>query len=84
MNMGMNDAALLANNVLLNAKSGNDIGSLQALNGYESQAKLMNYSTSMGNEVIMKVYQINALTPLRNMGVTFMNNFDLFKSLAVQ
>jgi len=28
MNMGMNDAALLANNVLLNAKSGNDIGSL--------------------------------------------------------
>lgn len=76
MNMGMNDAILLANCIIKNIRTGNDIGSPQALNDYESQAKLMNYVTSLGIEGVKKLYESTAFEPfnvVRNMGASLLN-----------
>lgn len=66
--MGINDAALLANNVILNAKTGNDIGAEISLASFESQAKVMNYSASFAMEFIKKYYEIEQLKLIRGVG----------------
>lgn len=65
MNMGINDAAMLANCIIKNSRTGNDIGLQQSLSEYESQAKVMNYSTSIAMEVIKNTYENKTISPLR-------------------
>ena len=73
MNVGINDAAILANCIIRGLKTGNDIGSPQTLDEYETHAKLMNYSTSFGIEGIKKLYETNRFETfnlIRNMGAS--------------
>ena len=82
MNMGMNDAAILANTIIRNLRAGNDIGCAQALDEYESASKLMNYTTSLGMEAIKRIYESNdyaGFVGLRNMGASIINNCDPIK-----
>lgn len=47
VNSGIMDSILLANNVIRNIKTGNDIGDLLSLSEYEARAKIYNYSNSL-------------------------------------
>lgn len=59
MNMGINDAALLANCIIKNSRTGNDIGSPFALEEYEASAKVMNYATGLAMETVKRAYESN-------------------------
>lgn len=54
VNSGIMDAMLLANNIIKNIKTGNDIGDLIALGEYEAKAKAFNYANSLAMETIKK------------------------------
>ncbi|CAD8043737.1 unnamed protein product [Paramecium primaurelia] len=84
MNMGINDAALLANCIIKNSRSGNDIGLEQSLEEYESQAKLMNYTTSIAMELIKNTYENKTISPLRQLGAKVINNLDPIKQIMIQ
>lgn len=56
VNSGIMDSILLANNILRNLKTGNDIGDLIALGEYEAKAKVFNYENSLAMEVIKKTF----------------------------
>ncbi|CAK55736.1 unnamed protein product (macronuclear) [Paramecium tetraurelia] len=84
MNMGINDAALLANCIIKNSRSGNDIGLEQSLEEYESQAKLMNYTTSIAMELIKNTYENKTISPLRQLGAKIINNLDPIKQIMIQ
>ncbi|CAD8051982.1 unnamed protein product [Paramecium sonneborni] len=84
MNMGINDAALLANCIIKNSRSGNDIGLEQSLQEYESQAKLMNYTTSIAMELIKNTYENKTISPLRQLGTKIVNNLDPLKQIMIQ
>ncbi len=47
VNSGFMDSILLANNIIKNIKTGNDIGDLLALSEYEAKAKVFNYKNSL-------------------------------------
>lgn len=77
--MGVNDAVILANTIIKNAKSGHDIGALQSLIEFESKAKLMNYTTSFAMEFIKKFYETDSLSFLRDFGNKVINNVEPLK-----
>jgi 2-octaprenylphenol hydroxylase len=56
VNSGIMDSMLLANNIIRNIKTGNDIGDLIALGNYEAKAKIFNYSNSLAMEAIKKTF----------------------------
>lgn len=87
MNMGFNDAAHLANTVIKNMRTGNDFGCPQALDDYESQAKIMNYTTAVSMEGIKKLYEATSFEPfniVRNVGASLIHQVDPLKSLLQQ
>lgn len=47
VNSGILDSVMLANNIILNKRTGNDIGEALSLSGYESNSKAMNYGNSI-------------------------------------
>lgn len=47
VNSGIIDSVLLANNIIENKKTGNDIGEHMALSKFESKSKSFNYSNSL-------------------------------------
>lgn len=47
VNAGIGDSVLLANNIIKNLKTGNDIGEPLSLSEYESASKALNYSNSV-------------------------------------
>lgn len=57
VNSGIMDSLLLANNVIKNLKTGNDIGDWIALSEYESKAKAFNYANSLAMEGIKKTFE---------------------------
>jgi 2-octaprenylphenol hydroxylase len=54
VNSGIMDSMFLANNIIRNVKTGNDIGDLIALGNYEAKAKVFNYTNSLAMEAIKK------------------------------
>jgi 2-octaprenylphenol hydroxylase len=54
VNSGIMDSMFLANNIIRNVKTGNDIGDLIALGNYEAKAKVFNYANSLAMETIKK------------------------------
>ncbi|KAM3133846.1 hypothetical protein pb186bvf_014109 [Paramecium bursaria] len=84
MNMGISDAALLANNIIQNIKTGNDIGQETSLAPYESKAKVMNYSTSLGVEAVKQLYSTDSIKHLRKVGAQILNQADYIKNLLIQ
>lgn len=81
--MGMNDAVCLANNVIRNLKSGNNIGTELSLKNYESDAKLWNYSNAASMETVGRVYsmRLGPLPFLRNLSVSLLNNLPEAKNI---
>ena len=63
VNSGILDGVMLANNIILNKKTGNDIGQAISLTGYEEKSKAMNYGNSIALEAIKKGFQID-FTPI--------------------
>lgn len=51
---------MLANNIILNKKTGNDIGEALSLSGYESISKTMNYGNSIAMESIKKLFEVDS------------------------
>ena len=47
VNSGIIDSVLLANNIIRNRKTGNDIGEAMSLSLFESKSKSFNYSNSL-------------------------------------
>jgi 2-polyprenyl-6-methoxyphenol hydroxylase-like FAD-dependent oxidoreductase len=56
VNSGILDGILLANNIIANKKTGNDIGEGLSLAGFEASSKAMNYGNSMAMEAIKKMF----------------------------
>jgi len=56
VNSGILDGVMLANNVILNKKTGNDIGESISLSGYETKSKAMNYGNSVAMESIKNAF----------------------------
>jgi 2-octaprenylphenol hydroxylase len=56
VNSGIMDSMFLANNIIRNVKTGNDIGDLIALGNYEAKAKIFNYTNSLAMETIKKCF----------------------------
>lgn len=56
VNSGIIDSVLLANNIIENKKTGNDIGEHMALGTFESKSKASNYSNSLAMEAIKKTF----------------------------
>lgn len=81
LNMGLGDAALLANCIGKNLRAGNDIGDLCNLEDYEYDSKIMNYTMTAGVEAVKWAYSVNnfPFTLARNFGVSVLNSLDLLK-----
>ena len=47
VNSGIIDSVLLANNIITNRKTGNDVGEAMSLSLFESKSKSFNYSNSL-------------------------------------
>lgn len=60
VNSGILDSVMLANNIILNKKTGNDIGEALSLSGYESNSKAMNYGNSIAMEGIKKLFEVDS------------------------
>ena len=56
VNSGLIDAVLLANNIIQNKKTGNDIGEAIALSGFETKSKALNYGNSVAMEAIKSTF----------------------------
>ena len=56
VNAGIADSVFLANNIIQNLKTGNDIGEPLALSPYESNSKALNYGNSVGMEAIKNAF----------------------------
>lgn len=56
VNSGIMDSQFLANNIISNKKTGNDIGEALSLSLFESNSKAMNYSNSIAMESIKKAF----------------------------
>ena len=65
------DSIFLANNIIKNIKSGNDIGDLISLSQYEAQAKSFNYKNSIGMEAIKKIFEtdLGVFNFVKNLGL---------------
>lgn len=76
VNSGIMDSVLLANNIIRNIKTGNDIGDLLALSEYEAKAKVFNYKNSLMMEGIKKVFENDSwtLSKLRGLGMKIADN----------
>lgn len=86
LNLGLMDAAYLANTVIKNLRTGNDIGSRDLLREYETASMNLNSSMIYGMELIKRSYETNEYNPIvyaRNMATTVVNNLTPFKSLFV-
>jgi len=83
LNLGLTDAAYLANVIVKNLKSGNDIGSQDHLREYEGQSMSLNSTMMYGLEFIKRFYEANdngVSVNLRNLATSTINNFGPMKS----
>jgi 2-polyprenyl-6-methoxyphenol hydroxylase-like FAD-dependent oxidoreductase len=56
VNSGILDGILLANNIISNKKTGNDIGEGLYMAVFEASSKAINYGNSMAMEAIKKMF----------------------------
>jgi len=86
LNLGLTDAAYLANNIVKNLRSGNDIGNQDFLKEYEVASMNLNSSMMYGLEFIKRMYENNENSPsvfLRNIATATINNATPIKSLFI-
>lgn len=81
VNSGIMDSMLLANSIIRNIKTGNDIGDHIALAEYEAKAKAFNYANSLGMETIKKMFEIDnpVMNPLRKIGMSAVQSSSAIK-----
>ena len=86
LNLGLVDAAYLANVIVRNIKIGNDIGSEDLLREYETASMNLNTSMMYSLEFIKRSYEMNtsntAIT-FRNLATTVINNISPMKALFI-
>lgn len=76
VNSGIMDSIYLANNIIRNMKTGNDVGDLISLSQYEAEAKAFNYKNSLGMEGIKKIFEtdISGLNLVKRLGLEAFQN----------
>jgi len=87
LNLGLTDAAILANTIVKNLKAGLDIGDVNLLQDYEYKAKVINYAFMGIMESLKRSYEANDFDPFifaRNISTAILNNLNPVKSFIVQ
>jgi 2-octaprenyl-6-methoxyphenol hydroxylase len=86
LNMGIRDAAALAQVLQEAHLQGEDIGSLQVLKRYESWRKLENWTILGFTDLLDRMFSNNwfPLVKIRRLGLWMLQNIPLFKSLALK
>lgn len=81
VNSGIMDSVMLANNIIRNLKTGNDVGDLIALGEYEAKAKVFNYGNSVAMEGIKRVFEADSWVArrVRGLGMGAVQNSGVIK-----
>lgn len=86
LNLGLLDASYLANTIVKNLKSGNDIGSEDLLREYEANSMNLNTGMMYNLEFIKRSYETNNGNIgiiIRNAATTVINNIPPLKALFI-
>ena len=82
LNLGISDAQCLSEVIAHGVSTGQDIGSLNCLQGYERQRKTANLGMLGGLDALHRLYHTQAMPVrwLRNVGLGTLNGLGPFKT----